>query len=78
MLMAAAQEYPEEAGGDGAQAEKEGEAVPGATNKTKEGVVTLPSGLQYKILKAGHGREADAGRHGGVQLQGHADQWDGV
>jgi len=26
-------------------------------NKTKEGVVTLPSGLQYKILKAGDGRK---------------------
>lgn len=32
-------------------------------NKTKEGVVTLPSGLQYKILKAGDGKkptEADS------------------
>jgi FKBP-type peptidyl-prolyl cis-trans isomerase len=28
-----------------------------AANKTKEGVVTLPSGLQYKILKAGDGRK---------------------
>jgi FKBP-type peptidyl-prolyl cis-trans isomerase FklB len=27
-----------------------------AENKTKEGVVTLPSGLQYKILKAGGGK----------------------
>jgi FKBP-type peptidyl-prolyl cis-trans isomerase len=27
-----------------------------AENKTKDGVVTLPSGLQYKILKAGSGR----------------------
>jgi FKBP-type peptidyl-prolyl cis-trans isomerase FklB len=26
-------------------------------NKTKEGVVTLPNGLQYKILKAGGGRK---------------------
>jgi FKBP-type peptidyl-prolyl cis-trans isomerase FklB len=26
-----------------------------AANKSKEGVVTLPSGLQYKILKAGTG-----------------------
>lgn len=25
-------------------------------NKTKEGVITLPSGLQYKVLKAGKGR----------------------
>ncbi len=28
-----------------------------AENKTKEGVVTLPSGLQYKILRAGSGRK---------------------
>ncbi len=28
-----------------------------ASNKTKEGVVTLPSGLQYKILKAGEGKK---------------------
>jgi FKBP-type peptidyl-prolyl cis-trans isomerase FklB len=33
---------------------KEGEAFL-ATNKAKEGVVTLPSGLQYKILTAGTG-----------------------
>ena len=36
------------------QAQKEGDAFL-AANKTKEGVVTLPSGLQYKILKAGPG-----------------------
>jgi FKBP-type peptidyl-prolyl cis-trans isomerase FklB len=34
----------------------EGEAFL-AANKTKEGVVTLPSGLQYKILKAGTGEK---------------------
>jgi len=28
-----------------------------AENKTKEGVVALPSGLQYKILKAGEGQK---------------------
>ena len=28
-----------------------------AENKRKEGVVTLPSGLQYKILKAGEGKK---------------------
>lgn len=28
-----------------------------AENRTKEGVVSLPSGLQYKILKAGGGRK---------------------
>ena len=32
----------------------EGEAFL-AANKTKEGVVTLPSGLQYKVIKAGTG-----------------------
>jgi FKBP-type peptidyl-prolyl cis-trans isomerase FklB len=35
---------------------KEGEAFL-AANKKKEGVVTLPSGLQYKILKAGDGNK---------------------
>jgi FKBP-type peptidyl-prolyl cis-trans isomerase FklB len=41
----------------GAAAQKEGEAFL-AANKAKEGVVTLPSGLQYKILKAGTGEKA--------------------
>jgi len=31
-----------------------------AENKKKEGVVTLPSGLQYKILKAGDGQKPTA------------------
>ena len=31
-----------------------------AANKTKEGVVTLPSGLQYKVLKEGTGPKASA------------------
>ena len=35
---------------------KEGEAFL-AANKAKEGVVTLPSGLQYKILTAGNGQK---------------------
>lgn len=35
---------------------KRGEAFL-AENKSKEGVVTLPSGLQYKILKAGNGKK---------------------
>jgi FKBP-type peptidyl-prolyl cis-trans isomerase FklB len=38
---------------------KEGDAFMTA-NKTKEGVVTLPSGLQYKILKAGDGPKPTA------------------
>ena len=33
---------------------KEGEAFL-AANKTKEGVITLPSGLQYKVLTEGNG-----------------------
>lgn len=38
---------------------KEGETFL-AANKTKEGVVTLPSGLQYKVLKAGAGPKPTA------------------
>ncbi len=38
---------------------KEGETFL-AANKTKEGVVTLPSGLQYKILKEGNGPKPTA------------------
>jgi FKBP-type peptidyl-prolyl cis-trans isomerase FklB len=38
----------------GAVSKKEGDAFL-AANKTKEGVVTLPSGLQYKILTQGSG-----------------------
>ena len=38
---------------------KEGEAFL-AENKAKEGVVTLPSGLQYKVLKAGNGPKPTA------------------
>jgi FKBP-type peptidyl-prolyl cis-trans isomerase len=38
---------------------KEGEAFL-AANKTKEGVVTLPSGMQYKILTAGAGPKPTA------------------
>ncbi len=40
----------------GADNRKAGEAFL-AENRTREGVVTLPSGLQYKILKAGDGRK---------------------
>ncbi len=39
---------------DGEKNAKEGEAFLEA-NKNKEGVVTLPSGLQYKIIKSGDG-----------------------
>jgi FKBP-type peptidyl-prolyl cis-trans isomerase FklB len=40
----------------GEQAKAEGEKFL-AENKTKEGVLTLPSGLQYKILKPGTGEK---------------------
>ena len=50
---------------------KEGDAYL-AANKSKEGVVTLPSGLQYKILKQGTGPKADGDGHGGLQLPWHA------
>ena len=39
---------------------REGEAFLGA-NKTKAGIVTLSSGLQYKVLKAGDGKKPSEG-----------------
>ena len=42
-----------------AKAQQDGEKFL-AENKTKEGVVALPSGLQYKILKAGTGEKPTA------------------
>jgi FKBP-type peptidyl-prolyl cis-trans isomerase FklB len=60
VLTAAAQEIRKKQAAlqeeKGAAAQKEGEAFL-AANKTKEGVVALPSGLQYKILKAGTGEK---------------------
>jgi FKBP-type peptidyl-prolyl cis-trans isomerase FklB len=44
---------------EGAGNKKEGDAFL-AANKSKEGVVALPSGLQYKILKAGTGPKPTA------------------
>jgi FKBP-type peptidyl-prolyl cis-trans isomerase FklB len=44
---------------EGEADKKEGDAFL-AANKTKEGVVTLPSGLQYKILKEGNGPKPTA------------------
>ncbi len=44
---------------EGAANKKEGEAFL-AANKGKEGVVTLPSGLEYKILKEGTGPKPTA------------------
>src|SRR5664279_578284 len=63
LLMAAAQEIQKKQATQqaekGAAAQKDGEAFL-AANKTKEGVVTLPSGLQYKILKQGAGPKPSA------------------
>jgi len=60
LLKAAAQEIQKrqaaQQAAKGEAAQKEGEAFL-AANKSKEGVVTLPSGLQYKILKAGTGEK---------------------
>ena len=44
---------------DGEKNSKAGEAFL-AANKKKDGVITLPSGLQYKILKAGTGAKPTA------------------
>ena len=44
---------------EGASARKEGEAFL-AANKTKEGVQTLPDGLQYKVLQQGSGPKPTA------------------
>ncbi|MBZ5489367.1 MAG: FKBP-type peptidyl-prolyl cis-trans isomerase [Acidobacteriia bacterium] len=44
---------------EGEANKKEGDAFL-AANKTKQGVVTLPSGLQYKILKEGSGPKPTA------------------
>jgi FKBP-type peptidyl-prolyl cis-trans isomerase len=43
----------------GAKAAKEGEAYL-AANAAKQGVITLPSGLQYKVLTAGTGKKPAA------------------
>lgn len=56
ILMATAQDLRKKQAEKGAAAQKEGEAFL-AANKAKEGVVTLPSGLQYKILKEGAGEK---------------------
>jgi FKBP-type peptidyl-prolyl cis-trans isomerase len=53
------QQAQEKAKVQGEANQKEGDTFL-AANKSKEGVVTLPSGLQYKILKAGTGPKPTA------------------
>jgi len=53
----------------GEKNKQEGEAFL-AENKTKEGVVTLASGLQYKILKAGDGKKPTADDTVGCHYRG--------
>jgi FKBP-type peptidyl-prolyl cis-trans isomerase len=57
---------------------KEGDAFL-AANQTKEGVVTLPSGLQYKILKEGQGPKPTAEDTVAVRYRGtfiHGKEFD--
>jgi UDP-GlcNAc:undecaprenyl-phosphate/decaprenyl-phosphate GlcNAc-1-phosphate transferase len=54
---------------DGESNQKGGEAFL-AQNKSREGVVTLPSGLQYKILKAGEGKKPVDGETVEVHYRG--------
>jgi FKBP-type peptidyl-prolyl cis-trans isomerase FklB len=55
-MMAKQEEQMKKAG---EKNKKEGEAFL-AENKKKEGVITLPSGLQYKVIKAGQGKKPQA------------------
>ena len=47
-----------------------------ADNKTKDGVVTLPSGLQYKVIKQGDGPKPEAGSN--VKVHYHGTHIDGT
>ena len=53
------QKQKAEAAAKGAAAKKEGEDFLKA-NASKDGVVTLPSGLQYKVLEEGNGKKPGA------------------
>ena len=46
--------------------------------RRRTGVVTLPSGLQYKILTAGTGKKPTLDGHGRVPLPRHPDRRQGV
>ncbi|GAB3195208.1 FKBP-type peptidyl-prolyl cis-trans isomerase FklB [Pontibacter aydingkolensis] len=58
-MMALQQEMAEKQNASGGENKKAGEAFL-AENKNKEGVKTLPSGLQYMILKEGTGKSPSA------------------
>ncbi len=65
-MMAKQQELAKKAG---EKNQKEGEAYL-TENKTKEGVTVLPSGLQYKVIKAGAGKKPKATDTVTVHYQG--------
>ena len=54
-MMALQQEMTQKQGAKGAENQQAGEAFL-AENKNKEGVKTLPSGLQYQVLQEGSGK----------------------
>ena len=65
-MMAKQQELAKQLG---EKNQKEGEAFL-AENKKKEGVITLPNGLQYKVIKAGSGKKPKATDTVTVNYQG--------
>lgn len=58
-MMALQQEMQQKQGAKGSENQKAGEAFL-AENKGKEGVKTLPSGLQYQVLQEGTGKSPAA------------------
>ncbi|PVY40210.1 FKBP-type peptidyl-prolyl cis-trans isomerase N-terminal domain-containing protein [Pontibacter virosus] len=58
-MMALQQEMQQKQGAKGGENQKAGEAFL-AENKNKEGVKTLPSGLQYQVLEEGTGKSPAA------------------
>ncbi|QCR21827.1 FKBP-type peptidyl-prolyl cis-trans isomerase [Pontibacter sp. SGAir0037] len=58
-MMALQQEMAQKQSASGSQNQQEGEAFL-AENKGKEGVKTLPSGLQYQVLQEGNGKSPSA------------------
>ncbi len=61
----------------GEKNKKEGEAFL-AENKKKEGVKTLPSGLQYKVIKAGTGKETQGHGYRDNPLSRHSGRRNGI